>query len=154
VLLAYVWALAEAGKPVQGVIQKHSEVLRADDEAWARAGRALVAAGHFALGAAGLADYRQREGLEAGMLHPLTPAPRALDQDDKAVEVCRAAVRLGGPDDLLSYFRAWLALDLALSGQAAEAAAQIARVDSVTAPDGTRLVLALAEAAVMVQQAG
>jgi hypothetical protein len=81
-------------------------------------------------------------------------AYRALDQDDKAVEVCRAAVRLGGPDELLADFRAWLALDLALSGQAEEAAAQAARVDTVTVPDGTRLVLALAEAAVMVSRAG
>ena len=88
------------------------------------------------------------------MLRPLTAALRALDQDDKATEVCRAAVRLGGPDDVLADFRAWLALDLALSGQAEEAAAQAAKVDAVTAADGTRLVLSLAEAVVMVRRAG
>jgi hypothetical protein len=106
------------------------------------------------LGAAWLADYRERADLEAWMLHPLTLALHALDQDDKAVEVCRAAVRLGGSDDMLAYFRAWLALDLALSGQPAEASAQIARVDGTSAPPGTRLVLALVESALMVQQAG
>jgi hypothetical protein len=153
-VLAYVGSLAEAGKPVQGVVTLYSEALRSDDEAWARAGRALVAAGHFAYAKVWLADYRERADLEAWMLHPLTLALHALDQDDKAIEVCRAAVRLGGSDDLLAYFRAWLALDLALSGQAAEASAQIARVDGTLPPPGTRLVVAMAEAAVMVQQAG
>ena len=154
VILAYAWAVAEAGKPVQGIVQKYSEVLRANDSSWARAGAALVAGGNFALGAAWLADYRERENPEAWMLRPLTMAYRALDQDDKAVEVCRAAVRLGGPDEQLADFRAWLALDLALSGQAEEAAGQVAKVDAVTAADGTRLVLSLAEAVVMVRRAG
>ena len=135
VILAYAWAVAEAGKPVQGIVQKYSEVLRADDSSWARAGAALVAAGHSALGAAWLADYRDREDLEAWMLGPLTVAYRSLDQDDKAIEVCRAVVKLGGPDEVLGDFRAWLALDLALSGQAEEASAQAVRVDAVTAAD-------------------
>jgi tetratricopeptide (TPR) repeat protein len=154
VVLAYAWAVAEAGKPVQGIVQKYNDVLRADDGAWARAGAALVAASHFGLGASWLADFRDREGVEAWMLRPLTLAYRALDQDDKAIEVCRAAVKLGGPDELLADFRVWLALDLALSGQAEEASTQIGKVDAVTVSDGTRLVLALAEAAVMVQRAG
>ncbi len=153
-VLAYAWAVAESGKPVQGIVQKHSEILRADDPAWARAGAALVAAGHFALAAAWLADYREREKLEVWMLRPLALALRALDQDDRAVEVCRAAIRVGGPDPALAEFRAWIALDLALSGQAEEAAAQVTRVDSVTVSDGVRLVLALAEAAIMVRRAG
>jgi tetratricopeptide (TPR) repeat protein len=154
VVLAYVWAQAEAGKPVQGAVTLHSELLRAEDAAWARAGGALVKAGHYAYATAWLANWREREEVEAWMLHPLALAYRALDQDDKATEVCRAAVRLGGPDDVLAEFRAWLALDLALSGQAAEAREQLGRVDAVAIPDGTRLVLALAEAAVMVKQAG
>src|SRR5205814_890791 len=114
VVLAYAWAVAEARKPVQGIVQKYNDVLRADDKSWARSGAALVAAGQFAFGVAWLADYREREDLEAWMLRPLTLAYRALDQDDKAIEVCRAAVKLGGQDDLLADFRVWLALDLAL----------------------------------------
>src|SRR5262249_31586360 len=74
--------------------------------------------------------------------------------DEKATEVCRAAVALGGPDDVLAEFRAWLALDLALSGQTDEVAGHIARVDAVLVPDGTRLVLAMAEAVGMVATAG
>ena len=154
VALAYLWALADAGKPVQGTVTKYSEVLRADAAAWARAGEALVATGNLAHAAAWLADWRDRDGIEAWMLRPLAAAYRALDQDDRAGEVCRAAVKLGGPDAILADFRAWLALDLALADRIEEAAAQISRVDSVTIPDGTRLILAMAEAVVMVATAG
>jgi len=101
-----------------------------------------------------LADWRERQELEAWMLRPLTAALRTLDQDDKAIEACRAAVRIGGPDAELADFRAWLALDFALSGQAEEAGAQLGRIDAVLMPDGTRLVLSLAEAVLMVMRAG
>ncbi|MFO0802193.1 MAG: hypothetical protein U0791_03575 [Gemmataceae bacterium] len=154
VILAYAWAVAEARKPVQGIIQKYNHLLQADDKSWARAGAALVAAGHFALGAAWLANFRERETVESWMLRPLALACRALDQDDKSLEVCRAAVKLGGPDQVLAEFRAWIALDLALSGQVEEAADQIAKIDTVTLADGERLVLAMAEAATMVPRAG
>jgi tetratricopeptide (TPR) repeat protein len=154
VVVAYVWALVDAGKPVQGAVTKYSESLRSNVVSWARAGAALVATGNLAHSAAWLADWRDRDGVEAWMLRPLAIAYRGLDQDDKAVEVCRAAVKLGGPDDVLADFRAWMALELALAGQTDEAAAHATRVDSVTVPDGTRLVLALAEAVMMVARAG
>jgi tetratricopeptide (TPR) repeat protein len=154
VALAYVWALADAGKPVQGAVTLYSEALRTDTATWARAGEALVATGNLAHAAAWLGDWRDRDGVEAWMLRPLTHAFRGLDQDDKALEVCRAALKLGGPDDVLADYRAWLALDFALSGQAEEASGLIARVDAVTATDGTRLVLAMAEALVMVTRTG
>ena len=98
VVLAYLWALADSGKPVQGAVTKYSEVLRADAAAWARAGAALVETGNLAHAAAWLADWRDRDGVEAWMLRPLAMAYRGLDQDDKAVEVCRAAVKMGGAD--------------------------------------------------------
>jgi predicted Zn-dependent protease len=154
VVLAYVWALAEAGRPVNAAVTRYSEVLRADAPAWAKAGAALVATGNLAHAAAWLGEWRDRDGVEAWMLRPLAAAYRGLDQDEKALEVCRAAVKLGGPDDVLADFRAWLALDLALAGQADEAAATAGRVDAVLLPDGTRLVLALAEAVLMVGRAG
>jgi hypothetical protein len=153
-LLAYAWSVAESGKPVQAAVQKYSELLRADDFAWARAGAALVLAGHHGFASAWLGDWRERPGVEAWMLRPLAMAFRMLDQDERALEVCRAAVKLGGPDEVLADFRAWLALDLALSGQTAEAAAQAGKVDTVTASDGTRLVLAMADAVLMVRRAG
>jgi hypothetical protein len=154
VLLAYIWALAEAGRPVQGVAQKYREILCADDFAWARTGAALVLAGHHNYACAWLSDWRDRAKVEAWMLRPLALAFRMLDQDDRALDVCRAAVKLGGPDEILADFRVWLALDLALSGQPAEAAAHTAKIDTVMASDGTRLILAMAEAVTMVRQAG
>jgi hypothetical protein len=154
VVLAYLWALADSGKPVQGAVTKYSEVLRADAAAWARAGEALVETGNLAHAAAWLADWRDRDGIEAWMLRPLAIAYRALDQDDKAAEVCRAAVKLGGPDGTLADFRAWLALELALADQTEEAGSHISKVDTVTLPDGTRLILAMAEAVVMIATAG
>ncbi len=154
VVLAYLWALAEAGKPVQGIVQKHNDVLKADDVAWARTGAALVAAGHHGMASAWLADWRDRPDVEAWMLRPLATAFRLLDQDERAADVCRAAVRLGGPEDVLADFRAWLALDLALSGQTAEATAHTAKIDAVLVSDSTRLVLAMAQAVVLMKQAG
>lgn len=153
-LLTYIWALAEAGKPVQGTVQKYNESLRADDVAWARTGAALVAAGHHGMASAWLADWRDRSGVEPWMLRPLVVVFHLLDQDERALDVCRAAVRLGGPEELLAEFRAWLALDLALSGQGAEAAGHVTRVDTVTASDATRLILAMAQAVMLVKQAG
>ncbi len=153
-VLAYTRALALAGKPVQGAVQKYSEVLRADDASWARAAEILVAAGNHALAVAWLADWRERGDLEAWMLRPLTVALRALDQDEKAIEVCRAAVRIGSPEEQLSEFRTWLALDFALSGQAEEAGAQLGRVEAAALPPGTRLVHVLTEAVLMVTRAG
>jgi predicted Zn-dependent protease len=153
-VLSTVWALAATGKPVQPVVQQYGELLRSDDASWARAGAALAAAGNHAGAAAWLADWRDRADAEAWMLRPLALAYRMLDQDDRAAEVCRAAVKLGGPDDVLSDFRAWLALDLALAGQTDDAQAQVSKVDAVGLSDGTRLVLALAEAVLMVRRAG
>jgi tetratricopeptide (TPR) repeat protein len=154
VLLAYLWSQAEAGRPVQAIAQRYSEILRSDNVAWARAGAALVLAGHYALASAWLADWRNRENIEAWMLRPLAIAFRILDQDERALDVCRAAIKLGGPDETLADFRVWLALDLALSGQPAEAASHLAKIDTITIADGTRLILAMAEAVMMVRQAG
>jgi predicted Zn-dependent protease len=153
-VLATVWALAGAGKPVQPVVQQYGELLRGDDESWARAGAALVAAGSHAAAAAWLGDWRDRTEVEAWMLRPLALAYRMLDQDDRAAEECRAAVKLGGPDDVLADFRAWLALDLALANQTEEAQAQVSKIDTLSLTDGTRLVLSMAEAVLMVRRAG
>lgn len=153
-LLTYVWAKVAGGQAVHGLIQRYSELLRAEDQSWAQSGSALVAAKHYSLAAAWLADWRERNHLQVWMLKPLTIALRAIDQDDKAMEVCRAAVRLAQPEDDVAEFRAWLALDLALSGQTAEAAAHLAEVDGVVVPDSLRLILVLAEAMIIVQQAG
>jgi tetratricopeptide (TPR) repeat protein len=153
-VIAYLWALAETGKPVQGAVMKYDGVLRSHPWAWAQAGRALVATGNLAHAAAWLGHWRQRDGVEAWMLQPLAHAYRGLDKDEMALELCRAAVKLGGSEESLADFRAWLALDFALSGQTEEAVAQCAKIDAVTVPENTRLVLAMTESVLMVARAG
>ena len=99
VVLAYVWALADAGKPVQSAVTKYSEVLRADAAAWARAGEALVATGNLAHAAAWLADWRDRDGVEAWMLRPLDrrlPGARSGRQGGRGVPRRGQARRAGG----------------------------------------------------------
>jgi tetratricopeptide (TPR) repeat protein len=153
-IVSYLWALADGGKSVQSVVMKYSDVLRGYAAAWARAGGALVAAGNLAYAAAWLEDWRERDGVESWMLRPLALAYRGIDKDEKALEVCRAAVKLGGTDELLADFRAWLALNLVLSGQTEEAAVYCAKIDAVTVPENTRLILAMTEALLMVARAG
>lgn len=153
-LIAYLWALADVGKPVHGEVKKYYDVLRSHAAAWARAGGALVATGNLSYAAAWLENWRDRDGVEAWMLRPLALAYRGTDKDEKALEVCRAAVKLGGTDESLADFRAWLALDLILSGQIEEAVAHTAKIDTVTVPENTRLVLAMTEAVLMVARAG
>ena len=58
------------------------------------------------------------------------------------------------PDEPLPDFRAWLALSAAVEGRTEEAAAQLRAVDQLGQTDGLKLLLAMAEALVMVQQAG
>lgn len=155
-ILIYAEAAAQDGRADTAgtTIHRFADHLREHTETWARAGAALAQGGSFALAASWLADWRDREELEPAMLRPLADSLRALDRDNESIEVCRSAVRLGGPPEGLASFRAWLALDAALDGRTAEAAGMRRAIDPLGLPDGVRLVLAMAEALVMVQQAG
>jgi tetratricopeptide (TPR) repeat protein len=155
-VLAYATACALSGRPdVAGTtVHRFADHLRADTDTWARAGAALASGKSFALAASWLSDWRDRDGVQAWMLRPLADALRALDRDAEAIEVCRSALRLGGLPEVLAEFRGWLALDAAIDGRTAEAAGLLRAIDQVGLPDGVRLVLSLAEAVVMVQQAG
>lgn len=153
-VVAYVGELARAGKSIQGLATQYSELLRSHTSSWARVGATLVAAGSYAYAVAWLHNWRERDGVEAWMLRPLAVAYRAIDQNDKAVEVCRAGLRLGGSSELLADFCSWVALDLALSGQIEEAARYIGRIDTPAVSEEVGLVLALARAVIMVARAG
>ncbi|MBY0458180.1 MAG: hypothetical protein K2V38_12630, partial [Gemmataceae bacterium] len=74
--------------------------------------------------------------------------------EEGGLVVCLPAVQQGSHEHFLAHFRAWLALDFALSGQADEAFGQVSKVDTVTVSDGTRLVLGMAQAVLLVKQAG
>jgi tetratricopeptide (TPR) repeat protein len=129
-LLALLAKLSERGHTVQGLITHHADLLRSDTEAWATAGHALARTGQFAHAAAWLADWRTRPGLTPQMLMPLAWAYRLLDQDQRAADVCHAALQLPAPDHELVYFRAWAALDAALAKRTDEAAQLLARLEA------------------------
>jgi hypothetical protein len=154
-VLAYAGVLAESGQAdeVAATVQRHAELLREEANGWALAGAALAEARNFALAAAWLADWRDRADCRPWMLRPLADALRALDRDAEADAVARGALELdattAAPD-----FRAWLALSAAVAGRTEEAAAHLRAVDALGQSDGVKLLLAMAEALVMVQQAG
>jgi tetratricopeptide (TPR) repeat protein len=151
-VLAYADAMK--GPEVAATVQRFADVLRADTAGWGRAGAALVGAKQFALAAAWLGDWKARgDAVEPWMLVPLADSLRAIDRDADMLAVCRGALALGGAADGPADFRAWLALAFAVEGNAVLAAEHLAAVDAVGRPDGVRLVLALADALVKVQQA-
>jgi len=155
-VLAYAWGHAQAGRPAAAAaaVQRFNDLLRADDDAWARAGAVLAEARHFALAAAWLADYPSRTGVEGWMLRPLADALRALDRDEEALAACRAGLPLNPPPDVAAEFRGWLALAAVEAGEPAAAADYLRGLDQLGLPDSVKLVLALAEALLMVTQAG
>ncbi|MFO0847969.1 MAG: hypothetical protein U0871_05320 [Gemmataceae bacterium] len=155
-VLTYAGVLVAAARPAEAAatVQRYADLLREDDEGWARAGGVLAEAGNYALAAAWLADWQDRPQAKAWMLRPLADALRALDRDGEALLVGRAALALGPAAEVPADFRAWLALAAAVGGETADATQHLAAVDSLGLPDGVKLVLAMAEAVVMVRQAG
>ena len=154
-VLAYAWAMATTDRPdaAASTIQRSAELLRDDDDAWAKAGATLTEARNYALAAAWLSDWKDRAGQRPWMLRPLIDSLRALDRDAEAEVVARDAVERNA-DETPADFRAWLAVIAAVQGETAVAAEQLKAIDALGLADGTKLWLAFAEALVMVQQAG
>ena len=86
------------------------------------------------------------------MLRALADAHRALGQDVEAEATLRAAHELD-TDDLPPDMSAWLAIGEATRGNTEAASAFIDDIDPLGLPDTTKLLLAMAESLVMVQQA-
>jgi hypothetical protein len=155
-VLAYAWGLVNAGRPdaAAATVQRFNDLLRADDDAWARAGALLAEAKHFALAAAWLADWPNRTAVEGWMLRPLADSLRALDRDADALAACRGGLQANPPPDVAAEFRGWLALAAAEGGDPVGAANYLKGLDQLGLPDSVKLVLAMAEAVLMVMQAG
>ncbi|QEL16126.1 tetratricopeptide repeat protein [Limnoglobus roseus] len=154
--LAYAVAMAGHGHPdkTATTIHRFADHLRTDPQSWGRAGAALAEAKLFALAASWLGDWKQRDGVDAGMLQALADSLRAQDRDAEATDVAKAAAQMPGPPAVLADFRGWLALEAAVAGHAEEAGTLLSSIDRVGLPDRVRLVVAVAEALVMVQRAG
>jgi len=133
-------------------VQRFAELLRDTDDSWARAGEILARAKQYGLTVAWLQDWPKRAGCEAWMLRALADAHRALGQDAEAEAALRAAHQKS-PDELLPEMSAWLAIIEATRGNTEAANGFLDDIDPLGLPDGTKLLLAMAESLVMVQQA-
>ena len=133
-------------------VQRFAELLRDTDDGWARAGEILARAKQYGLTVAWLQDWPKRAGCEAWMLRALADAHRALGQDAEAEAALRAAHQKS-PDELLPEMSAWLAIIEATRGNTEAANGFLDDIDPLGLPDGTKLLLAMAESLVMVQQA-
>jgi cellulose synthase operon protein C len=155
-IIAYASGAIAAGRADQAAVTVHrfSDALRSDEQSWARAGAVLADAKSYALAAAWLSDWADRDGVTAATLLPLADSLRGLDRDADALAVAAAGVGRGGSPIAIAAFRGWLALDAALHGRTDDAGKLLAGIDRPGLPDAIRLVLALGDALVMVQQAG
>jgi len=159
-VLTYAAGLADLGNPADAAttVQRFSELLRQDDDSWARAGRVLVDARQLNLAVAWLADWADRPEREAWMMRVLFDAHQLLGDPAKAEAVAVAALaedeNSDDPDDEeLPDFLAWLALFATLRGDSDAADDFLDRVEPVGQPDGVRTVFKMAEALLTVQRA-
>jgi cellulose synthase operon protein C len=115
---AYLRLLAQnqQHKALDDFIAKHKDILKQETTLWGSVGYALrfVQANRRII--TWLADWRSRSDLKPWMLVNLAEAYRAIGADDRARAVHYAALDLASDSDKRSH-RAWLAFDLAQSGQ-------------------------------------
>ena len=160
-VLTYAAGLADLGSPANAAatVQRFSELLRQDDESWARAGRVLVDARQLPLAVAWMADWAERPERGAWMMRVLFDAYQQLGDAGKAEAVAKAVLAADeeseDPDDEgLPDFLAWLALFATLRGDRDAADDYLDRVEPLGQPDGVRVVYRMAEALLTVQRAG
>ena len=131
---------------VATTVQRFSELLREDDDSWARAGAALEKSRHHAMAAAWLNDWKERPGLQPWMLHPLFDALHGLGQDADAEHLIRGVVSEADGEPIPDDFHAWLAVMDAVAGNDNDALDHLSRVNSTGQSDDVKLLLAMAQA--------
>lgn len=155
VVLVYAWGLVVLGRADNAVatIQRYAELLRGADESWGRAGAILAEAGHFALAAAWLGDWRERSQLDPWVLRPLHDALRAIGRDEEAEALLREVAARYPLADLSPDFRAWLAILAIRSREITTAKQYLRSIDQLGLPDGIKLLCAMAAALLAVVEA-
>ena len=159
-VLTYAGGLADLGSPANAAatVQRFSELLRQDDESWARAGRVLVEARQLPLAVAWMADWADRPERTAWMMRVLFDAYQQLGDAAKAEALAKAVVTADeesedADDESLPDFLAWLALFATLRGDRDAADDYLDRVEPIGQPDGVRVVYQMAEVLLTVQRA-
>jgi tetratricopeptide (TPR) repeat protein len=156
-VLVYAWSMAVTGeqKTAVATVQRFSELLRGSDESWGRAGATLAEAKEWGLAAAWLADWEDREQVEVWALRALADARRATGDDETAHTVLLAAEDTAADTDepLPPEATAWLALDFALGGDAADARRRLDRIPPTGLSDAAALLRVMAAAVLSVRAA-
>ncbi len=155
-VLIYAMAMAVVGRtdPAVTTIQRFAEVLRQEDNSWARAGAALVEAKQYEHAAAWLSDWYDRPDRENWMLRPLFDSYQAMGEDEKAELIAQDAIGIDeDEDEYAADFLAWLALFAAVKGDTEGAEEYLDRVEPIGQPDGVKLVIKMAEVLIDVQRA-
>lgn len=156
-VLTYARGVADAGDPKAAVatVQRFAELLRSDDDSWARAGQTLARAKEWGLAAAWLADWDDRDECEPWALQALADARRATGDDTAAREALLAAEDLADDagEQASPDVAAWLALDAALGGDTADAKERLDALPPTALPEPVALVRTLAAAVVNVRTA-
>jgi tetratricopeptide (TPR) repeat protein len=152
---AYLEFLAQKrdARRVHRFIREHRAWLRADTMSWATTGYALFECLRLRETCEWLADWPQREGLQAWMLFNLVGALRGRGLSRQAAKVGTHAISLPR-DRTIPYHCVWLAADAALLGRSEEASQMLAKLtEKQLDPDSrclwhlTRAVLRLEEVA-------
>jgi len=154
VVLVYAWGLAITQQPeiATATVQRFADLLRETPDGWARAGGILCEARRYPLAVAWLSDYTKRDQVEAWMLKALADSQRALGNDAEAESTLRAADDFDD-DTMHPEMMGWLALGHALRGEIEPAAELLTDVERVGMSDSTRLVFALCDGLLLVQEA-
>jgi len=135
------------------LMQRYDSVLRGSERGWAKTGAALVNLRNYPMAAAWMSDWRKRTLSEPWMFHPAALAARMLGRYSDALDVCRAALELPARDPTTQDFLIWAGFEEALAGRTTQAAELLEQVEAEDIDDGPRLLLALLEGLVRVQQA-
>ncbi|HZI33311.1 MAG TPA: hypothetical protein VFF11_13300, partial [Candidatus Binatia bacterium] len=101
--------------------RRHRHWLRQDDEAWATMGLSLFRLQRHRSAIRWMRDWREREGVKMWMLFNLVLALRTCRRWDESLEVLERAVKLPQQDHSFAPLRLFLALELALRGDAEKA---------------------------------
>ncbi|MBI4658013.1 MAG: tetratricopeptide repeat protein [Verrucomicrobia bacterium] len=128
------------------VFRKHRERLWREDSLWGRTGCMLVTANRFQEAAEWLADWQNRKGVEAWMLHNLALAQAVTNQPEQALTVIRHALKLRQDPNLFARFSVFGAVEEAVAGHVTEAAKLIGSVPADQLDATGKILRGLAQA--------
>lgn len=123
IVLGEIASRAWRGVALLWLTWRHRVWLRANNDAWAAMGYALLKLQRHRLAIRWMRDWRERTGLQMWMLFNLVLALRTCARWPESLKVLEHAVTITPRDDSFSELRLFLALELALQGNLEKAQA-------------------------------